>query len=271
VKRPPLTQGQIEAACQRQSAFFSRTGNTEPLRQLFEFLPRHRFFVKNAAGQFILVNAEFLRRRGFTQDSEVIGLDDSDVHPVTLAHTMRTDDERIMRTGQPLIRHVEMLFNKADGKLDWGCTTKLPLLNPQGQAIGVLGISYPCDAPEFMDEDSELLRKMADLIRQRHAQPLRLPDLAREAGVTSKRLNEMFTSTYGLDVPAFIIHCRIEAAASSLIATTLTVGNIALDHGFADQSAFTRHFRRAMGQTPSQFRLERNDSQRGVADFAQEI
>ena len=271
MKRPPLTQGQIEAACQRQSAFFSRTGNTEPLRQLFEFLPRHRFFVKNAAGQFILVNAEFLRRRGFTQDSEVIGLDDSDVHPVTLAHTMRTDDERIMRTGQPLIRHVEMLFNKADGKLDWGCTTKLPLLNPQGQAIGVLGISYPCDAPEFMDEDSELLRKMADLIRQRHAQPLRLPDLAREAGVTSKRLNEMFTSTYGLDVPAFIIHCRIEAAASSLIATTLTVGNIALDHGFADQSAFTRHFRRAMGQTPSQFRLERNDSQRGVADFAQEI
>lgn len=271
MKRPALTQGQIEAARQRQSVFFARTGSTEPLRQLFEFLPRHRFFVKNAAGQFIMVNAEFLRRRGFSQESEVIGLTDVDVHPVTLAQTMRRDDERIMLTGEPLIRHVEMLFNKADGQLDWGCTTKLPLLNPQGQSVGILGICHPCEPPELVDEDSEVVRKIASQIRLRHAQPLRLPELAREAGVTSRRLNEMFTSTYGLDVPAFILHCRIEAAASSLITTTLTIGNIALNHGFADQSALTRHFRKAMGQTPSQFRLERNHSRRGTADFVQEI
>lgn len=271
MKRPALASEQVKAARERQAAFFARTGSTEPLRQLFEFLPRHRFFVKNDAGQFIMVNQEFLRRRGFSQERDVIGLTDANVHPITLAETMRADDLRIMSTGQPLIQHVEMVFNKGAGQLDWGCTTKLPMLNPQGQVIGVLGISYPCEAPEFVDADSEVVKRIADLIRLRHAEALRLPPLAKEAGVTSKRLNDLFRAAYGLNVHAFIIHCRLEAAAARLLSTDLPISDIALDHGFADQSAFTRCFRKFMGQSPGRFRVTRTRAPRDFADFAKKI
>jgi AraC-like DNA-binding protein len=46
----------------------------------------------------------------------------------------------------------------------------------------------------------------------------------------------------------------LAAAATMLERTNRSVAEIALDCGFRDHSAFSRAFRSATGQTPSQFR-----------------
>ena len=47
---------------------------------------------------------------------------------------------------------------------------------------------------------------------------------------------------------------RIQAASDDLLETDKPVAEIALEHGFYDQSAFTRQFRQHTGETPLVFR-----------------
>jgi transcriptional regulator GlxA family with amidase domain len=50
---------------------------------------------------------------------------------------------------------------------------------------------------------------------------------------------------------------RIERAKQLLRSTSLTPSEVALSTGFADQSHFTKVFRRIAGTTPGRFRAER--------------
>ncbi len=49
---------------------------------------------------------------------------------------------------------------------------------------------------------------------------------------------------------------RVEKARQLLMHTDRTVGEIAIETGYHDQSHFTRHFRQLGGMTPGRFRLE---------------
>jgi transcriptional regulator GlxA family with amidase domain len=55
----------------------------------------------------------------------------------------------------------------------------------------------------------------------------------------------------------YMIRMRIIEACDLLVRTTLPVTTVALNAGFYDHSDFARQFRRQMGQTASQYRLQR--------------
>jgi len=258
INRTPMTPELAEAARQRQAEFFARTGSTEPLRALFNHLPNHRFFIKSPSGHFITTNKFNLRRLGLATESDLLGLTDEHAHPPAVARLCRQDDVRIMRTGKPLINHVEMLFHNERSHWEWGCTTKLAMMADDGRVIGIIGVSYPAVAPtETADEGLVLLARLVAEIEANHGQALKVDELARSADLSPRRLNQLFQQTYHMGTQQFIIHTRVQASVQTLLRTRMSLGDVALEHGFSDQSAFTRHFRRIMGQTPQEFRFLR--------------
>jgi AraC family transcriptional regulator len=85
----------------------------------------------------------------------------------------------------------------------------------------------------------------------------RVPSL-HELGAAVERhpahVARVFRRVYGVTVAEYARSRRVEWAASELVGSDRPLARIALDAGFADQSHFTRAFRRHHGLTPGRYR-----------------
>jgi AraC family transcriptional regulator len=92
------------------------------------------------------------------------------------------------------------------------------------------------------------------------AEPLRgwtLPELAAEAGVHPVHLARTVRRFEGRPLGALLREARIRAGCRLLESDALALAEVAVRTGFADQSHFTRVFRRVTGTTPAAFRRSR--------------
>jgi AraC family transcriptional regulator len=104
------------------------------------------------------------------------------------------------------------------------------------------------------DQDPPLwLRRTHQLLGDSSGTLPTLADLAREAGVHPGHPARAFRAHYGCTVGLFVRRRRIEAAARDLGLPGSTIAGVAAAHGFADQSHFTRQFRRHIGLTPREY------------------
>ena len=90
-----------------------------------------------------------------------------------------------------------------------------------------------------------------------------MADLARIAHLSERQLNRRFQDTFRMSAQEFIVRTRIQAASDALLETDRPVAEIAQQHGFYDQSAFTRQFRQHIGETPLVFRRRRSRAHGG--------
>jgi AraC family transcriptional regulator len=97
------------------------------------------------------------------------------------------------------------------------------------------------------------LRQVRAAIEGRFQEPLTLSELARSVDVHPGHLARAFRRHYGATVGELIRELRV-AYARRRLETAAPLQDIASDAGFADQSHFTRTFRRATGMTPAQYR-----------------
>ncbi|HSA57339.1 MAG TPA: AraC family transcriptional regulator [Gemmatimonadaceae bacterium] len=102
--------------------------------------------------------------------------------------------------------------------------------------------------PWWLERAREML-----LDTHRNAPPLAM--VAREAGVHPAYLARLFRAHYGCSIGTFVRHRRLRAAAEALATTDEPIAHIALAFGFADQSHFTRLFRRHIRFTPHEYRV----------------
>jgi len=86
------------------------------------------------------------------------------------------------------------------------------------------------------------------------AAPLRMTDLAREAGMSPRTLDRRFREATGLSPLAYLQGLRIAAAKQMLEATNLTVAEVAFRVGWLDQGHFSRVFTRALTVGPAEYR-----------------
>jgi AraC family transcriptional regulator len=98
------------------------------------------------------------------------------------------------------------------------------------------------------------LEQTRDLIHDQYLGDVALNALAEVAGVHPSHLARAFRAQYGFTVGEYVRHLRVEFACRAISRSDAPLAAIALDAGFADQSHFTKTFRRVMGVTPSQFR-----------------
>jgi AraC family transcriptional regulator len=98
------------------------------------------------------------------------------------------------------------------------------------------------------------LRSVSDLLRERCVEPWSLADVAAEAGVHPGYLASAFRRQFGCTVGEFIRRQRIALACRVLSDSETPLAVVALRAGFADQSHFTRTFKRQLGLTPAAYR-----------------
>ncbi len=91
----------------------------------------------------------------------------------------------------------------------------------------------------------------------RFEQTLDVGDIARAAHVSPSRLFALFRDHLGTSPQGFLADLRMERAAGLLMKTELSVAQVALAVGYGDQSAFSRAFRRHLGQSPGAYRRAR--------------
>jgi AraC-like DNA-binding protein len=85
-----------------------------------------------------------------------------------------------------------------------------------------------------------------------------LTDLARDVGRNPAYVAATFQRAYGVSVGVYFRRLKLWQARDQIdLDPSLSLSDIAQDCGFADQSHFTRHFRRLIGITPGAYRARR--------------
>jgi AraC-like DNA-binding protein len=109
------------------------------------------------------------------------------------------------------------------------------------------GITTPRDGNE-----NSAVRRSKEFLDEHYADRVSLHELARLTGLSPYHLNRSFCRKIGMPPHAYQLHVRI-ARAKSALRTGSSIARVALATGFADQSHFTRVFKRLVGDTPARY------------------
>lgn len=223
------------------------------LERLFDRSPDVAFFVKDAQGRYVAVNDSLVMRHGLKSKSQVIGKCPRDICPGDFGRIPTEQDEKVLRTGRPLIDHLEMQWHRPNDPV-WCLTTKLPVLDSNDAVIGLIGFSRDVRAqvqPHEIPDD--FARALAEFDQNLSAE-VTPAWLAHRSKLAPQRLARLTKRLFSLTPSQFITKSRIAAASRMLRDPAQSVAEIAHACGFYDHSAFTRAFRSATGMTPSEFR-----------------
>jgi PAS domain S-box-containing protein len=108
------------------------------LQSLLDNIPDAIFF-KDRNSRFTNINKTMEIIYGRHHDS-IIGKTDFDLFSEEHARAAYNDEQRIIRTGEPMVAKLEKETFK-DGHINWVNTSKVPLLDDQKRIIGTMGIS----------------------------------------------------------------------------------------------------------------------------------
>jgi len=123
------------------------------LRTLMDNIP-DLVFVKDCDGKFLAVNAALRKAIGVETDEEIIGKDDRDFWSEELAEHYRSDDRQVTESGVPLIDREEQI-GKEDDEETWLLTTKVPVRDPDGTVIGLVGIGRNITKRKLAEKETQ--------------------------------------------------------------------------------------------------------------------
>jgi AraC-like DNA-binding protein len=98
----------------------------------------------------------------------------------------------------------------------------------------------------------DAIRRAQAYLHEHFNEAVSLDELSAIAGLSPYHLVRSFTRRFGLPPHAYQIHVRVERARA-LLTTGMPPVQVASSVGFADQSHFTRHFRRINNVTPANY------------------
>lgn len=236
--------------------FIAQLESCEPFFNLLAQLPDVDFFMKDREGRFIAAGPGILRRLNMTEESQIIGKRDHDIHPPRTVEELREDDLQVMKTGKPLINKIENLYSPDSGH-NLFITTKVPIYNQEHEVMGIIGTTRVYHNSENLESEMKRISRSITYIQQHHCEAISPDDLAALENISVRQLNRRYQKVFGTPVGNFIMRTRIQSACNELLATNLSVSAIAVKFGFSDQSAFTRQFRQHTGETPLKYRARR--------------
>jgi len=97
-------------------------------------------------------------------------------------------------------------------------------------------------------------RKVLDYIDRHITGRVPVADLCALVGRSEAHFSRSFKGTFGHSPHAFVVRRRVELAAKHMLQTDMSLSDIALGCGFADQAHMCKQFRVVTGQTPAAWR-----------------
>lgn len=223
---------------------------------LISRIPGVNFFMKDLDGRIVHCDSGFVEMLGCRSRDEVLGRRDPEFFPPHIAAIFMRGDELVRTTGEPLLDQYELVARE-DFHLDWYATHKYPVRDADGEIIGVAGINSLAQEAGRGPFTDERLNLVMEHIRQHYAEELPVSALVRRAGMSRRSFERLFREKLNCSPNAYLKRVRINAVCRSLLDQRLSLAEIAIGCGFADQSHMTREFRKMVGITPRSYRNQR--------------
>jgi PAS domain S-box-containing protein len=235
-----------------RQAFFDRLGDEQVFVQLYDHLPAVYFFIKDAEGQFVFVN-QALKNVLSKNDSQIIGKTDDDFFSPELADAYRAEDREVMASGKTVTDRV-WLVPDASGALNWFVSTKTPLKDAAGNAIGVAGAMQDVQKTGAVLGPYEQMSEVVRFVAENYAEKITVDELAELAHLSTSQFTRQFNKLFQMTPGRYLTRIRINAACSLLTRTDLDLTAIADRCGFHDASHFVKQFKKQMKMTPGEYR-----------------
>lgn len=136
------------------------------LRTLVEVLP-DSIYAKDAECRMTMVNPVSMRILGVSSESEALGRTDYEFYPREIADAFYADDRLVISRGEPVIDREEHYYDRK-GMKRWLLTSKVPLLDESGRAVGIVGVGRDITVRKASEakirEQAELLHIASDAI-----------------------------------------------------------------------------------------------------------
>lgn len=110
--------------------------------------------------------------------------------------------------------------------------------------------TYPGGLPKYK------LKQTIEYIEEHLGEEISLEAVAKHLNMSQYYFCHLFKQSMGISPYQYVLRQRIEKAKQLLKQRKLTITNVALECGFANQTHFTKHFRKLTGTTPRAYREE---------------
>ncbi len=142
------------------------------LHALMEHIPDAIYF-KDTASRFLMLSAAHAAKFHSGNPADTIGKTDHDFFTKSHADQALADEQKILRTGQPLVG-IEELETWPDGSETWVSTTKMPLRDADGRIVGTFGISRDITERKRMQDALALRTRQLEQKNQQIAEELKM-------------------------------------------------------------------------------------------------
>jgi len=133
-------------------------------------------------------------------------------------------------------------------------TDEASALAAEGLALEILAALSRARSPVSSPRVPRWLTQAKDLLHAQFAKTTTHDHLANAVGVHPVHLASEFRKQFKCTIGEYVRRLRVEHASRELASSKASLVEIALSSGFADQSHFSKVFKRLAGMTPSQFR-----------------
>jgi AraC-like DNA-binding protein len=228
--------------------------------ELLDFLPDVLAWVKDRQGRYLWVNRAFLIQYSLDHPGgteavtveRILGKTDYDLSPAFLADQFRHDDEHVL-AGHRILNRLERL-GESRGTTVWNTTDKIPVVGAKGAIIGTAGITRAAGPASSLEATSPGFGPALAHMRAQFHHEITNRQLASMSNMSLRAFERQFRATFHLTPQKFLRKLRLRIASRALMHTDESLSEIALKCGFADQSHFSREFRRQFGRTPRDYR-----------------
>ena len=176
------------------------------LRTLIDNVP-DLIYIKDKDCRFISGNTALMKTMKAKSESDILGKTDFDFYPYEIASKFFHDDQKVIKTGFPIINKEEPGIGQ-DKNMVFISSTKVPLRNAKGKVIGLVGIGRNITREKLAEIK---LKERTDVIEQERNQ-LRtlidnLPDRIYIKDKESRFIaaNEMLAKIMGVSSPTELI------------------------------------------------------------------
>lgn len=139
------------------------------------------------------------------------------------------------------------------------CTTpgNLSVLKIKSLFFIILDEILTCANGQLHNDSRELVEKAAEYMKNHYMEPLTVPELSRQYGLSSKQFAYLFQKHTGMSPNKFLIEYRMRRAKELLCTTTCSVAEISACVGYSDPYYFSKLFKKRTGFSPSMLQLFR--------------
>jgi AraC-like DNA-binding protein len=228
--------------------------------ELLDCLPDVLAWVKDRQGRYLWVNRAFLVQYALDHQSgneavaveTILGRTDYDLSPAFLADQFRFDDEQVL-AGHRIVNRLERV-GESRGETVWNITNKIPVVDAKGAIVGTAGLTRAAGPASRLEATAPGFGPALAHMRAHFHHEITNRSLASISNMSLRAFERRFRDAFHLTPQRFLRKLRLRIASRALIDTDETLSEIALTCGFADQSHFSREFRRQFGRTPREYR-----------------